>query len=234
MEQGEADSNSTSAWCGGRTAGHNSPWVIPGRVAWRGARMGRRMRHGGWWESGHGRQGEWWQVARWGLTSTRSTGGGRRADRPPSRVVPRCVAWSCPGVVAPMLHGGLEGRRQRRGDRRRGRGIKSPWPLVRSLESCQTCSRLTIVTSRPPWRRLQHAPSPCGGPKRAAAILHVPGTTNGRYQPAAPPPPHGFIEFRPALPTQPPPSTTPLGGPQNAERAFNTKETRVSHSRKVF
>ena len=62
MEQGEADSNSTSAWCGGRTAGHNSPWVIPGRVAWRGARMGRRMRHGGWWESGHGRQvsgGRW-------------------------------------------------------------------------------------------------------------------------------------------------------------------------------
>ena len=62
VEQGEADSNSTSAWCGGRAAGHNSPWVIPGRVAWRGARMGRRMRHGGWWESGHGRQvsgGRW-------------------------------------------------------------------------------------------------------------------------------------------------------------------------------
>ena len=62
MEQGEADFNSTSAWCRGRTAGHNSPWVIPGRVAWRGARMGRRMRHGGWWESGHGRQvsgGRW-------------------------------------------------------------------------------------------------------------------------------------------------------------------------------
>ena len=125
VEQGEADFNSTSAWCGGRTAGHNSPWAIPGRVAWRGARMGRRMRHGGWWKAGHGRQGEWWQVARWGLTSTRSTGGGRRADRPPSRVVPECVAWSCPGVVAPMLYGGLEGRRQRRDDRRRGRESES-------------------------------------------------------------------------------------------------------------
>ena len=104
-------------------------------------------------------------MARWGLTSTRSTGGGRRADRPPSRVVPGCVAWPCPGVVAPVLHGGLEGRRQRRDDRRRGREIRVAWPVVRSVESCQTCSRLTIVTSRPPWRRLQHAPSPVWGPK---------------------------------------------------------------------
>ena len=39
VEQGEADSNSTSAWCGGRAAGHNSPWVIPGRVVWRGGRQ---------------------------------------------------------------------------------------------------------------------------------------------------------------------------------------------------
>jgi len=136
------------------------------------------MRHGGWWKAGHGRQGEWWQVARWGLTSTRSTGGGRRAGRPPSRVLPGCVAWCCPGLVAPMLHGGLEGRRQRRDDRRRGREIRVSWPLVRSVESCQTCSRLTIVTSRPPWRRLQHAPSPMWGPK--AGGRH---TARTRYDP---------------------------------------------------
>ena len=43
--------------------------------------------------------------------------------------------------------------------------IRVSWPLVRSVESCQTCSRLTIVTSRSPWRRLQHAPSPVWGAK---------------------------------------------------------------------
>ena len=165
MEQGEADSNSTSAWCGGRAAGHSSSWVVSWRLVWWEAWLRRQTRNGGWWKVGHGRQGEWWQVARWGLTSTRSTGGGRRADRPPSRVVPECVAWSCPGVVAPMLHGGHEGRRQRRDIRRRGREIRVSWPVVRSVEFCQTCSRLTIVTSRPPWRRLQHAPSPVWGPK---------------------------------------------------------------------
>ena len=125
VEQGEADSNSTSAWCGGRAAGHSSSWVVSWRLVWREARLGRQTRHGGWWKAGHGRQGEWWQVARWGLTSARSTGGGRRAGRPPSRVLPGCVAWCCPGLVAPMLHGGLEGRRQRRDDRRRGRAESS-------------------------------------------------------------------------------------------------------------
>jgi hypothetical protein len=52
------------------------------------------------------------------------------------------------------------------------------WPLVRSVESCQTCSRLTIVTSRPPWRRLQHAPRPIWRPK--AGGRH---TARTRYDP---------------------------------------------------
>ena len=33
-----------------------------------------------WWESGHGRPGEWWQVARWGQTLHQIDRGGRRAD----------------------------------------------------------------------------------------------------------------------------------------------------------
>ena len=102
------------------------------------------------------------------------TGGGRRADRPPSRVVPGCVAWSCPGVVAPMLHGGSEGRRQRRSSSR----PRNQVVIVRSVESCQTCLRLTIVTSRPPWRRLQHAPRPIWCPK--AGGRH---TARTRYDP---------------------------------------------------
>ena len=150
----------TRACCvaGGANGAPNAPWWVVGVRSWS--------------------PGEWWQVARWGLTSTRSTGGGRRADRPPSRVVPECVAWSCPGVVAPMLHGGHEGRRQRRDDRRRGREIRVSWPVVRSVESCQTCSRLTIVTSRPPWRRLQHALRPTWCPK--AGGRH---TARTRYDP---------------------------------------------------
>ena len=48
--------------------------------------------------------------------------------------------------------------------------------------------------------------------------------THGHYQPAAPPPPYGFIEFQPALPTQPPPSTTPPWRPTK-------RRARVSHAR---
>ena len=66
-----------------------------------------------WWESGHGRPGEWWQVARWGQTLHQIDRGGRRADRSSSWAVPGRLEWPCSVVVTPMLHGGLSGRRQR-------------------------------------------------------------------------------------------------------------------------
>ena len=74
------------------------------------------------------------------------------------------------------------------------------------------------------WPWSQHAPSPTWGPQTGDRHTARTGTTHGHQRPAARPPPYDFIEFRPPLPTQPPPSTTRLESPQ-------THRARVLHAR---
>ena len=93
-----------------------------------------------------------------------------------------------------------------------------------------TMSHCDMSISRPrrrssrrwPWS--QHAPSPIWCPQTGARHTTRTGTTHGHQRPAARPPPYDFIEFRPPLPTQPPPSTTRLESPQ-------THRARVLHAR---
>jgi hypothetical protein len=158
----------TRACCVARGAGGapNSPWWVVGDRSWS--------------------EVAWWRVARWGHTSTRLKGAGAgQIGPPPSRVVlgpARGVAMSGGGAHALWWHRG-PAPTPRRSCRGRESAVASPWPLVRSVESCQACSRMTIVTSvAAGWRGVGCSTrrAPYGDPTQAAAIPHVSRTTHGR------------------------------------------------------
>ena len=85
--------------------------------------MGRRMRHGGWWESGHGRQvsGGRWPDGASPPPDRQGVGAGQVGRRRGSYQ----GAWrgAVRGWWRPCSMVASRAGRQRRDDRRRGRGI---------------------------------------------------------------------------------------------------------------